>query len=340
MRTLALLLLALAADVVAQPSTKNDDSCDISVQPAATLLLPHFEVDVHEPQRIHARTTLFTVVNTVRSPQIARVTIWTDLAYPVLDFDLFLTGYDVHAVDLYDVLVHGRIAPPDGLSNASTPGQRSLSNLSGNANFLPSAAENCSTGSMPRTLPEAIAEDLRSSLTSGVYSPCGSARVGTNHNLAIGYVTIDVVATCAFAQRWEPRYYSDLLLFDNVLTGDYEILDPQTSVAQGGAMVHIRAVPEGGAAGSRTAANLPYTFYDNFTSHAANVDRRQPLPHVFAARYVSASVVATRFTIWREAFTGPIPRCSAALEQANTPVADIVRSTSAKTRPHLRIFRR
>src|SRR6266852_3740656 len=92
---LAVLVIAVHADAAAvrRPSnpptatiprivtTANNSSCDISVSPAATLLLPFFEVDVAKPLDA-ATNTIFTIVNTSRLPQIARVTIWTDYAYP------------------------------------------------------------------------------------------------------------------------------------------------------------------------------------------------------------------------------------------------------------------
>src|SRR5262245_44545035 len=78
-----------------QPATtNNNDSCDIGVTPAATLLLPYFEVDTAASQGTGA-TTLFTVTNTSRYPQIAHVTVWTDWSFPVLDFNIFLTRYGV-----------------------------------------------------------------------------------------------------------------------------------------------------------------------------------------------------------------------------------------------------
>src|SRR5437870_5521746 len=93
----------------AQPATTNNyDSCDISATPAATLLLPYFEVDTAAPPGT-GTTTLFTVINTSRYPQIAHVTVWTDWGYPVLAFNLFLTGYDVQGINLFDVLVRGVI---------------------------------------------------------------------------------------------------------------------------------------------------------------------------------------------------------------------------------------
>src|SRR5205085_10942325 len=84
-------------------TTNNDDSCDISVAPAATLLLPYFEVDFNSTQAT-ARTTLFTITNVSDTPQIAHITVWTDWSFPILDFNVFVTGYDVQSLNLYDIL--------------------------------------------------------------------------------------------------------------------------------------------------------------------------------------------------------------------------------------------
>src|SRR5713226_8783033 len=92
-------------------TTNNDDACDISVAPAATLLLPYFEVDFKSPQTT-ATTTLFTITNVSALPQIAHVVVWTDWSFPALDFNIFLTGYDVQAINLYDLFARGVIAPP------------------------------------------------------------------------------------------------------------------------------------------------------------------------------------------------------------------------------------
>src|SRR5256714_3398805 len=92
-------------------STNNDDTCDIaSSAPAATLLLPYFEVDFKSPQTT-ARTTLFTIVNVTDLPQIAHVVVWTDWSFPALDFNIFLTGYDVQGINMYDIFAKATIAP-------------------------------------------------------------------------------------------------------------------------------------------------------------------------------------------------------------------------------------
>src|SRR5689334_7618160 len=89
----------------------NDDTCDVIVAPAATLLLPYFEIDLDNAA---GQTTLFTITNVSRYSQIAHVTIWTDYGVPVVNFNLFLTGYDVQAINLKDVLGAGVVASTAG----------------------------------------------------------------------------------------------------------------------------------------------------------------------------------------------------------------------------------
>ncbi len=316
-----LLALLLAASAFAEngrfsagsPATvNNDDSCDISVLPAATLLLPYFEVDVDHPDAV-AQTTIFTVTNVSRFPQVARVTVWTDYAYPILNFNLFLTGYDVQAINLRDVFVRGTIAPPNGTSTRTAAGP--LSERNGmNPNFAISAVNDCEF--LPGAIPARLMADIRSALQTGVAASCpGTARVGAAHPHAIGYVTIDVVSTCGVRTPLDAGYYTNDLLYDNVLMGDYQQVNPDTAsgnYAGGNPLVHIRAIPEGGAAGSLPGTNLPYTFYDRFTPRDAHTrDRRQPLPAAFAARFIQGGTSAfnTNFKIWREGMTGSSAAC-------------------------------
>jgi hypothetical protein len=335
----ALMVLLVAGAAVAQnatfPSgspatTRNDDSCDIGVAPAATLLLPYFEVDITAPVAT-AQTTLWTITNVSNVPQIAHVTVWSDWSYPVLDFNIFLTGYDVQAINMYDIIARGVIAPERGTSNASTPGTRSLNNITGNTNFLSSAAVNCSPASLPVQIPSNILTDVQSGLTNGLYSLCGTSRIGGTHTNAIGYVTVDVAATCSFTLPTESLYYSTEILFDNVLIGDYQQVNPNPATgnyAQGNPMVHIRAIPEGGPAGSIPGTNLPVTFYDRYTPTGSDTrDRRQPLPSVFAARYIQggASGFLTDYKFWREGVTGAAAACASYINNRNLGVTEVVR---------------
>lgn len=304
----AIVTLLLAFGATAATGTNNNDSCEISIAPAATLLLPYFEVELNS--LIKAQTTLFTVVNTSRTPEIARVTLWTDLGYPVLDFNLFLTGYDVQSINLFDIFgPPGIVAPPGGTTSRVLPGDRSLPNTD-NPNFSRDALQRCAAN--PGPLAADILQEVRTAFTTGRLAACGSAAIGLPHRNAIGYATIDVVRTCDDTFPTATSYYAELLN-DNVLTGDYEQIVPAEKYATGNSLVHIRAV-----------SGLPYTFYDRYTPRATpGIDRRQPLPSVFAARFVQYSfILNTNFHIWREGITGTNAACSA--YQKNISSAAIV----------------
>jgi len=319
-------------------TTNNDDSCDISTAPAATLLLPYFEVDFNSPQTT-ARTTLFTITNVSQLPQIAHVVVWTDWSFPALDFNLFLTGYDVVPINLYDLFARGIIAPPSGTtSNTTIPTTNPANAAPQPANPNISSLAGCT--SLPGALPPSIVADLKSVFTTGksvAGAICSTSVAGGGiHTNAIGYITVDVVANCNTSLvAGDATYFTTSILFDNVLIGDYQDVNPNPTTgnfAGGNPMVHIRAVPEGGLVGSLAAGpstNLPYTFYDRYTAPLANrhLDRRQPLPATFAARYIQGGTGAfnTNYKIWRE---GPFvsATCVSGLTQNSAiRVTEIVR---------------
>ena len=303
-------------------TTANDSSCDITNSPAATLLIPYFQVSTTGP-REKAKTTQFAVTNVSRQPQIARVTIWSDWSIPMIAFNLFLTGYESKRVDLYDVLVDGKL----GSGTQAQAGPRSAAN-DGNPNFDRSAASACSL--LPERIPEPLLTAIRNMLVTGKGTYC--PQVGEDHygNGAVGYVTIDVVATCSALTAVDPRFFSEELLFDNVLIGDYLEINAtgDRPVAAATNMVHLRAVPEGGAAGSRADAVLPYTFYDRYTAgldrtFARTYDRRQPLPATFAVHFLAGGYYySSRIRLWREMISGVTASCSSWGMQ---PLPDFVR---------------
>lgn len=346
MLRLLTLIVVIAALLTTVAHAGNDDSCDVGVTPAATLLLPYFEVDYQSRASV-ARTTTFTVTNVSALPQIAHVTLWTDWAYAVLNFNIFLTPYGTQSISLYDVFARGVIAP----GAAHYVSQPTLGPHPSNPNFnvTPGSPGNVAStcASAPATLSPAVLADLQQIFTYGVAgaslgSGCRFSHVGSDHgtstdfNRAIGYVTIDVVNTCTSSFPG-PQYFASEVLFDNVLIGDYETVNADTitgNYAGGNPMVHIRAMPEGGPAGSTPGTNLPYTFYDRYTATTPqtlprSIDRRQPLPSMFAARWIdSGGGFISHYQIWREGLTGPSSTsCSPQLPSANSALsfAEIVR---------------
>jgi len=324
-------------------TTNNDDSCDIGVTPAATLLLPYFEVDTAAAAGAGA-TTLFTVTNTSNLPYVAHVTIWTDWSSPVLDFNLYLTGYDVQAINLYDIIVRGIIAPPSGATYTTTAGTAGANVVgatpsAGVTNPLLTAATATTCSNIPGTLPGGqggtVQLAIQSALTTGSSTALCTLQMGSSRpNLAHGYVTVDVAAECTNYLPTNPTYYTATngILYDNVLIGDYQQLAPSPAGsagtgfdATGNPMVHIRAVPEGGAAGSAPGTNLPFTFYNRYSNTGAGtpgLDRRQPLPSMWAARWVGGTVTGATFNtdykIWREGVTGANVNCPGATLTSGT----------------------
>jgi hypothetical protein len=287
---LLLLALPLPGDTFARGgplSTNNNDTCDVATLPAATLLLPYFEVDLDD---FGGETTLFTVTNVADRAKVVRVTLWTDYGFPVLSFDVYLTGYDVQSINLRDVLASGQIGGPEGTGTAVSP-VGDLSRTAGAGHDLTGCIE------IPHLTPEMVARIQDAFLLGSYEVPGHQGRcvVGTAHANAIGYATMDVVRRCN-GELPGLEYFEEDIRYDNVLMGEYQQLNPGASFAQGGPMVHIRAVGD----------NFPETFYGrlNVDDHPGErpSDQRQPLPSTFFARWISggSSTYRTSFKIWRE----------------------------------------
>ena len=113
--------------------------------------------------------------------------------------------------------------------------------LSSGAFIVPDAPAMCGTN--PGAISADIVTDVRNALTIGRIAACGSSVVGLVHASASGYATIDLVKSCGINFPTGAAYY-DELLYDNVLTGDYQTLDSNPArgnYASGSPLVHIRA---------------------------------------------------------------------------------------------------
>jgi hypothetical protein len=287
-----------------QPSTTdNDDSCDIGVYPAATLLLPYFEVS-EDPT---GETTNFTITNVSETIAIAHVVMWTDWSYPVIDFNIYLTGYDVQSINLRDLIWDGIIAPettakPEGTGTDISPGD-----------FTDDEGQTLGAcDELPGDLPSFYEERMQVAFTEGeVGSVPGNddfedcSDVGGVHANAIGYITIDVVDACTTSLPTDGAdYFETEMRFDNVLIGDYAQYvagDSGVEKSEGNTMVHIRAVPELDGGTGASATNFARTFYSRYQAGGTS-DRRQPLPSLFAARWIEGGDAAfeTDLKIWRE----------------------------------------
>ncbi len=251
--------------------------CGLIHAPAATVLLPYFEVDLDNPG---GRTTLFSVGNVELKPVLAHAVLWTNWGNPALSFDFFVPADGVVTFNLRQIL-HGPIVetspppdPPEGWYEGCTD---------------------------PVTVPEVDEQELRAILTGQPHPQdglCHSSAV-EDGRLATGYVTVDVVRDCSGAELrtpFDPGYFSDggngLATNDNALTGDFFLIDADNHFAQGETLVPLIADA------------------DRFDSPSfyRREDNRMPLPVALRSRFLNggAFTAGTDLLVWMEDRTDPI----------------------------------
>ena len=315
------LLVLFAAPALAQPfaaspllgpaTHDNYESCDITFSPAATLLLPYFEVDPAGT----GENTLVTLTNASTTAIVAHVTVWTDWSYPVVDFNLLLTGYDVEGFSLRDVLVRGDLpstsfgGSPIGRFSGIDVDEDGKADTHYVAPYIRLGGCSSNEGG-PGAIPASLLAQVQSALTGGPFAagdvPC--EQVGSLTENLIGYITIDTVSDCTQSLPIDAPYFqAPEIRWENQLLGDSIRLNDARGVAGANPLVHIKAVPGGGASAVTT---LPHTFYERFQQSSPlgdSIDRRQPLPALFAARYIEAGTAFdTDFVIWREGYTDEV----------------------------------
>ena len=71
--------------------------------PAATLLLPYFEVDLGN---VNGVNTLLSINNASAAAVLVHVVVYADLSVPTANFNLYLTGYDAIQLDNANTPLH------------------------------------------------------------------------------------------------------------------------------------------------------------------------------------------------------------------------------------------
>ena len=308
-------LLALSGAAFAEIGTIDD-------VPAATLLLPYFECELG-PDLVPlwtGRTTLFSINNASATAALAHVTLWTDESIPTLDFDVYLTGYDVQTINVCDIF-------NGNLPRTATPGQDPVDAISPSP--PPGAAQAAApqefqfpacAGFLPYTNPALSAtllNHIRNAHTGGPSTVFGGRCSGFDYgdNIARGYITVDDVTQCSLEFPSSPAYFAGIADFDNVLWGDYFYVNNAENFAQGETLVHIEACEPGdgyiGFVGTGTSGvnTCPfgagdYTFYGRYVA-GLGTDQREALATQFATRFINGGVFdgGTSLYVWRDAKT-------------------------------------
>lgn len=293
MKPRALVILVVACLAVTSPLVA--EICTVDDVPAATLLLPYFEAG--GPTGLN---TIFEINNASASAVVAHVVVWSDLSVPVLDFNVYLTGYDVVPINMY--LVVGGILPrtapqpqdPDDDISPQGP-------LSEDVGF-----PQCENQLPLDPLPPSFVDHLHSSLTgqpSALFNgDCFGRDLGDG--IPRGYVTVDVVDRCSLQFPGEPGYFVNggggIAQNGNVLWGNYYYVTLGGAIASAGPLVHVEA----DGTNPETAIPGEYTFYGRYlTPKWSAADNREPLATNFAARYLTAPAsgfTGTSLIAWRD----------------------------------------
>lgn len=268
--------------------------CAIDTVPAATLLVPYFEVDLDQcADPWGYLDTQFTVGNATDQPVLAGVTYWSDWGVPLFGFQIYLPGHAAERVTLGELLCDNALPQTGSAVSPHPPGTGA-----------PVAFPGCNDSAVPGTAPNyalpalspAVLAHLREALT-GRLSSLHAAYYGHDwgDGVARGYVTVDALARCHLLFPSSPGYFSDsgAASRDNVLVGEWGITSPPNNSSHLQPAVAIEA-------SSGEFGDGDVTFYGRYVGFSGH-DGREPLPTTFAAAFALAAPFDTADQLlWRE----------------------------------------
>lgn len=305
-------LLALGGSAIAE-------LCSIEAAPAASLLLPYFQVDLDNDNGV---STVFSINNASATAALTHVVVWTNMSVEVLDFNVYLTGYDMQTISLGLALREG-LLPITGNGEPESP-VGPFSDEDGNS--YPDCSElgfpydndngGDGCGELGCTRLADVQEILRGNESTYIYPGDCAALPTADGSIADGYVTIDLIADCTLqtpcGQGWEDPdqgpYFADeggLGLYDNILWGDYFYINGGENFAQGDNLVHIQSANPDNQAEVDLLVNG--SFYNRCDgSFTPYYDYRESLATTFAAHYYlnEAFDGGTDLTVWRDSTAG------------------------------------
>lgn len=289
------LLLLLALLVAAGPSHAVMNTVDNV--PAATLLVPYFEVSYLDG---NAPRPYFTIGNYAGVETLAHVTLWTDRGVPTYSFDVRLAANGIQEVDLYALFTTGTLPQTTAGTFAS-----------------------CAASLPPASLDAATRNELQRAHRGVSSTLLGGNCGGVNYNdpVARGYVTVDVTRTCTALFPGGPGYFVNgglgIATNDNVIWGESRVTVPNRFSAHGTPIVAIEASsvhdttdgvpgycpPQTTCPPSFPNAVPDYTFYSRRIGSAA--DNREGLPQHWRGRFDTTDSLARPFRrtyaqVWRD----------------------------------------
>lgn len=211
MKKAVMTCLAIAA-LLAVASTAGAVTCTLDQRPAATLLVPYFQVSYDAAGNListgaGARDTIVTIGNASSAPMVAHVSVYTRNSEFELDFNIALTGFDVQAMRVSDIL--GGNLPSAG----STVGGGVCQHEGGGvypSGFLRVIPASPATGlDNSRAISDypvpAFGPGFSGTLIDALRANCN----GGTDLLATGYILIDMANYCNLSDPSDPNYWQN-----------------------------------------------------------------------------------------------------------------------------------
>ena len=337
MKKTLMTCLAIVA-VFAFASSAVAVTCTVDQRPAATLLVPYFQVSIDADGHVvgtgdSALDTIVTIMNASSAPMIAHVNLYDRYSVLQLDFNVALTGWDVQPMRISDI-IQGFL--PNTLNfDGDDACQRNQ-----NADVYPS-----SNGFLRvRPLAPATGQDNQQATTdysdqynlgdliSALQFNCSTEDLDDN---AIGYIMIDHANYCNLSDPTDPNYfYNDAIGMENNLWGEIIFTSGDGLPTYGMSTVNIESDVTFGNAAFQAPSFPVRTFYARYWSpfldsppnacpncnqvnqdndllqtspwNVGFGDQREPLGLNWAARWFDAGdAMTTNFRVWRSSPAAP-----------------------------------
>jgi hypothetical protein len=303
--------------------------CAFDPVPAASLLFPFVVFDYANPTA--GANTLLAVTNVSSEAQIVHVTIWSDYTYPVLDFNIVLSGYDVQTMSIRDILHYG-VLPVTYADSSDTstwvwggqpPTDGPVSHQDGlwlddimpppDPNWAMEARCPPYASAYPGNYAIGLDSDdldtlefyfVASQASNKMHNDCA----GTSYTLdptadwwelrddtmpTWVYVTVDVVWECNRLFPDSATYWDAQAQYQNVIIGDVMWVDDLANFSEADNAVHLEADLQLANVATTDGLGNPISFYYRYSIlNNVTSDFREPLPTAWAVRYMGVDSAA------------------------------------------------
>ncbi len=284
MKKLLTSVLTVAV-LVALASTASAVTCTIDQKPAATLLVPYFQISLNADGSVpgggaaNYRDTLVTIGNASNVNTLAHVTIYNRRSFPVLDFMLALTPFDIESMSMLQLLGNGALAslstPDNGPDQGLDVCQRSMGlgasdfvrfTKSSPASGFDNSSATTQYSNIPSSYLPVIWDELDGVADCGTAVGSGSIPQEGSVGLLEGYIVIDMANYCTVANPDNTGYWNaDAAGWENNLWGDYILVSGGSGLpTYGNPVVAVEADPNTLNGSPITSTNVERTFYGRY----------------------------------------------------------------------------